>query len=60
MEVLLATFILFFISMLILVGIQVMRNGELPTGCTPGGCQRCRKDCPNKTASASGTDEERG
>ena len=48
MEILLGSFAMIFVSMLTLVAIQYMRNDVLPTGCTPGGCQRCRKDCPSK------------
>ena len=50
MDVFLISFGIVFVSMLILVGIQVMRQDELPTGCTPEGCKRCRKDCPTKAA----------
>lgn len=50
LEILLVTFVVFFISMLILVAIQFMRNDVLPTGCTPDGCRRCRKKCPTKAA----------
>ena len=50
MELLLASFVLFLVSMAVLVAIQVLRNGELPTGCTPDGCRRCRKDCPSRAA----------
>ncbi len=53
MEVLFASFGIFFISMLILVAIQVMRNDVLPTGCTPEGCRRCKKKtCPTKALNA--------
>lgn len=50
MGFLIASFVMIFASMLILVAIQYMRNDVLPTGCTPGGCRRCRKDCPKKAA----------
>ncbi len=59
MEILLASFVLFFVSMAVLVGIQTLRNGELPTGCTPEGCRRCRKDCPSKAALEAEIDEGR-
>ncbi len=50
MEILLVSFVMIFVSMIILVGIQVMRKGELPTGCSPDGCGRCRKKkCPAKS-----------
>ena len=58
MGFLIASFALIFASMLILVAIQYLRNDILPTGCTPGGCQRCRKDCPKKAALRAQTDEE--
>lgn len=44
----LVSFAMIFVSMLVLVSIQYMRNDLLPTGCTPEGCRRCRKDCPTK------------
>lgn len=50
MEFLLVSFATIFVSMLILVAIQYMRDDVLPTGCTPEGCSRCRKDCPTKAA----------
>ena len=52
MEILLASFVTIFVSMLILVAIQFMRNDTLPTGCTPGGCLGCRKKCPTKARKA--------
>ncbi|MGI9508582.1 MAG: hypothetical protein ACR2QJ_04440 [Geminicoccaceae bacterium] len=48
MELLLASFAMIFVSMLILIAIQHMRDDVLPTGCTPEGCRRCRKDCPKR------------
>ena len=50
MEFVLVSFATIFVSMLILVAIQYMRDDVLPTGCTPEGCRRCRKDCPTKAA----------
>ena len=50
MEFLLVSFATILVSMLVLVAIQFMRNDVLPTGCTPEGCRRCRKDCPTKAA----------
>ena len=53
MDVLIASFGIIFVSMLILVAIQVLRNDVLPTGCTPDGCRRCRKKtCPAKALDA--------
>ena len=48
MQILLVSFAVIFVSMLVLVAAQRLRNDELPTGCTPEGCRRCRKDCPSK------------
>ena len=56
MDLLLASFATIFVSMLILIAIQYLRNDVLPTGCTPEGCRRCRKDCPKKAASDASTD----
>ena len=56
MEVLLVSFAMIFVSMLVLVATQLLRNDELPTGCTPEGCRRCRKDCPTKAAADAQTD----
>ncbi len=50
MGLLLAIFFVFLVSMVVLAGIQILRDGELPTGCTPEGCRRCRKVCPSKAA----------
>lgn len=58
MGFLVASFATIFASMLILVAIQYLRDDVLPTGCTPGGCRRCRKDCPKKAALNVHTDEE--
>lgn len=53
MDVLIASFGIFFVSMLILVSIQIMRKDVLPTGCTPEGCRRCKKkSCPTKALEA--------
>ncbi len=45
----LVSFAMIFVSMLVLVAAQRLRNDELPTGCTPEGCRRCRSDCRSKT-----------
>ena len=50
MQMLLFSFATIFVSMLVLVAIQIARKDVLPTGCTPEGCRRCRKDCPTKAA----------
>lgn len=57
MEFLLVSFATILVSMLILVAIQFMRNDVLPTGCTPEGCRRCRKDCPTNGALHEQTDD---
>ena len=43
MEALLLSFAMIFVSMLLLVMVQLLRKGDLPTGCTPKGCIRCRR-----------------
>jgi hypothetical protein len=48
LEVLLASFVAIFASMLALLAAQFLRKGELPTGCTPAGCRRCRGACNAK------------
>ena len=48
METLLVSFAVIFISMLALLLAQSLRKSELPTGCTPKGCKRCRKPCRSK------------
>lgn len=45
---LLASFVVIFASMLILLAVQLLRKDELPTGCTPAGCRRCRGSCDAK------------
>lgn len=49
-ELLIASFTLIFVSMLGLVAAQLFSKGDLPTGCTPDGCRRCKKDCPSKAS----------
>ena len=48
-EILLISFATIFVSMLILLAVQILRKGELPTGCTPKGCYRCRGACRSKS-----------
>ncbi len=57
MEFLVVSFSMIFVSMLILVAIQFLRGDMLPTGCTPEGCRRCKKDCPTKAAFSSQADD---
>lgn len=50
LELLIVSFAFIFVSMLGLVAAQFLSNGKLPTGCTPDGCRRCKKDCPSKAS----------
>ena len=56
MELLVVSFATIFVSMLILMATQYMRNGVLPTGCTPEGCRRCRKNCLTRATLDAQTD----
>ena len=60
MAMLIVSFLIFITSMLVLVGVQRLRQGPLPTGCTPKGGRCCRvQDCPRRRQAAKREPEQR-